>query len=197
MNKKCRIITQEEFEKIVEVIRYGYEFEGRKTRPNPRLAVLCITQANTGLRLGDCLNLTLNSIKHEGGRYHLQIVEQKTKKPRNFIIEPSIFTFLQSYALENGIGVNTRLFPLSERAVNKQIKRVGEYLGITDLGSQSFRKFFAMSIYNSNGFNIELVREILQHSSILITQHYIGVSPQLVEQALLKHCYIPPIKVSE
>lgn len=191
MNKRCRVITKEEYEKIVNAIQYGYTFEGVRTRPNPRLAVLCICQANMGLRIGDCLKLTLNSIKNEGGRYHLQIVEEKTKKPRTFIVDPSIYTFLQTYALEMGIKPNQKLFPISQRAVSKQYNRVGRYMGFEDFGSHSLRKYFSMDLYNLSNYNIELVRTALQHSSVAITQKYISVSPKLVEDTLLKHSYIP------
>lgn len=194
MNKRCRVITREEYEKIINAIQYGYTFEGVKTRPNPRLAVLCIAQANMGLRIGDCLKLTLNSIKHEGDRFHLQIVETKTGKPRNFIVDPNIYTFLQTYALEMGIKPSQKLFPLSQRAVSKQLNRVGRYMGFDDFGSHSLRKYFSMDLYNLSGFNIEVVRTALQHSSVAVTQHYLGVSPQLVEETLLKHSYIPKVK---
>lgn len=194
MNVRTRILTKEEFEKIVEVISYGFEVEGRKVKPNPRMAALCIVQANTGLRIGDLLRLRLRDIVREGGRYHLQIIESKTHKERNFTIAPEVYTYIQSYALEQGIGVEGRLFDLSSRAVNKHLVLVGRYLNLERLGSHSFRKYYAMSIYNANGYNIELVRELLQHSNVSITQHYIGVSPQLVERALLAHVCIPDIK---
>ena len=196
MNKRCRVITKEEFEKIVNALQYGYTFEGVRTRPNPRLTALCICQANMGLRLGDCLALTLNSIKYEGGRYHLQIIEEKTKKPRNFIVEPSMYTFLQTYALENSIKPNQKLFPISKRAVSKQYNRVGRYMGFDDFGSHSLRKYFSFDLYSISNYNLEVVRTALQHSSLTTTQRYISVNPKEVEDALLKHSYIPQLNKS-
>lgn len=194
MNIKTRILSKEEYEKVVECIEYGFELDGKKVKPNHRIAVLCVVQANTGLRIGDLLKLRLKDIVREDGRYHFQIVEEKSKKERNFTIAPEVYTYIQSYALENGIGVDRRLFEIGSRAVNKHLQMVSKYLGIDRLGSHSMRKYFANSIYSSNGYNAELVRYLLNHSNVAITQHYLGVSPQLVEKALLDHVCIPELR---
>ena len=62
-----------------------------------------------------------------------------------------------------------------------------DYLGMEGVGTHSFRKYFATSIYLENGYNIELVRTLLQHSSSAITQKYIGIGQRDVEEALKKH----------
>lgn len=197
MNKKTRALSKEEYEKIIETIQYGFIYNGIKIQPNPRIATAFVVQANTGLRIGDLLNLRLKDIVKESGRYHFNIREEKTKKPRTFTIAPEVYTYLQSYALENGIKPTAKLFDISSRGISKHLKTTAEYLGYEGIGTHSFRKFFAMSIYNNNGYNVELVRELLQHSSVSITQHYLGVSPQLVEKALLNHVYIPDLKMQK
>lgn len=191
MNKKTRALSKEEFESVVSTIKYGFTYKGIKVQPNPKIATAFVVQANSGLRIGDLLQLRLKDIVKENGRYHFNIVEQKTKKPRTFTIAPEIYSFMQEYALEHGIRPDKRLFNISSRGVSKHLRMVVGYLGLENVGTHSFRKFFAMSIYNDNGFNVELVRELLQHSSVAITQHYLGVSPQIVEKALLGHIYIP------
>ena len=42
-------------------------------------------------------------------------------------------------------------------------------------------------IYKDNGYDIALVQQLLQHSSIAITQRYIGISSQMQEKALQNH----------
>ncbi|OYP46279.1 hypothetical protein CG709_03745 [Lachnotalea glycerini] len=54
------------------------------------------------------------------------------------------------------------------------MKVVCEYLGLSGIGSHSFRKAFATNVYVNNHYNIELVRTLLHHSSVLVTQRYIG-----------------------
>lgn len=56
---------------------------------------------------------------------------------------------------------------------------------LRNYGSHSYRKYFASRIYLENKMNIELVR-ILHHSSVAVTQRYIGLSQKTVEDALAK-----------
>lgn len=197
MNKKCKALSKEEYEKLIEAIQYGFTYQNIKVQPNLKIATAFVVQANTGLRIGDLLQLRLKDIVKENGRYHFNIVEQKTGKHRNFTIAPEIYTYLQSYALEHGIRPDRKLFEISSRGISKHLRMAATFLKLEDIGTHSFRKFFAMSIYNDNGYNVELVRELLQHSSVAVTQHYLGVSPQLVEKALMNHVYIPELKMQE
>lgn len=194
MNKKTRALSKSEFEKLIETITYGFTYKGIKVKPNPQIATAFVVQANTGLRIGDLLNLKLKDVVRESGRYHFNITEQKTGKHRGFTLAPEVYTYLQSYALEHSISPSRRLFTISSRGISKHLKMTADFLGYEGIGTHSFRKFFAVSIYNDNGYNVELVRELLQHSNVAITQHYLGVSPQLVEKALINHVYIPDIK---
>ena len=40
-----------------------------------------------------------------------------------------------------------------------------------------------------NDYNIALVQKLLQHSTAAVTQNYIGIQPQQIENALKKHNY--------
>ena len=80
-----------------------------------------------------------------------------------------------------------RLFDLSERQIQKHLKAACDYLGIDGVSTHSFRKYFATQIYINNDYNIELVRQLLQHSSAAVTQKYIGIQQKQVEDALQNH----------
>lgn len=191
-NKRTRAINREEFEKIIETIRTGFILpNGECVRPNVRIAAALILEANLGLRIGDIVRLRLADILFESGRYHLNIIEQKTEKLRTFTVPADIYIFLQRYAIQNGLKDTQRLFPITVRAVQMHLQKVCQYLNLTRVGTHSFRKFFAVSIYTENDFNVELVRTLLQHSSVAVTQHYLSVEPKLVEQALQKHIVLP------
>ena len=191
-NKKTRAVNKEEFEKIISTIRTGFTLpNGDKVRPNDRIATALTLQANLGLRIGDIVRLKLADIVLENGRYHLNMVEQKTGKARNFTVPTEVYIYLQNYALKNGLKPTQKLFPLTVRAVQLHLQKVCRYLGITGVSTHSFRKFFAVSIYIENDYNVELVRELLQHSSVAVTQHYLSVEPKIVEQALQKHIVLP------
>lgn len=191
-NKKTRAITREEFEKIISTIRIGFTLpNGDRVRPNERVSVALTLQANLGLRIGDIVHLRLADIIFEGGRYHLDIVEQKTGKARNFTVPTEVYIYLQNYTIQQGLRPTQKLFPLTVRAVQLHLQKVCRYLGITGVSTHSFRKFFAVSIYMENDYNVELVRQLLQHSSVAVTQHYLSVEPKIVEQALQKHIVLP------
>lgn len=191
-NKKTRAITREEFEKIISTIRIGFTLpNGDRVRPNERVATALTLQANLGLRIGDIVHLRLADIILEGGRYHLDIVEQKTGKARNFTVPTEVYIYLQNYTIQQGLRPTQKLFPLTVRAVQLHLQKVCRYLGITGVSTHSFRKFFAVSIYIENDYNVELVRQLLQHSSVAVTQHYLSVEPKIVEQALQKHIVLP------
>lgn len=191
-NKKTRAVNKEEFEKIISTIRTGFTLpNGDKVRPNDRIATALTLQANLGLRIGDIVRLKLADIVLENGRYHLNMVEQKTGKARNFTVPTEVYIYLQNYTIQQGLRPTQKLFPLTVRAVQLHLQKVCRYLGITGVSTHSFRKFFAVSIYIENDYNVELVRQLLQHSSVAVTQHYLSVEPKIVEQALQKHIVLP------
>lgn len=67
---------------------------------------------------------------------------------------------------------------------------VCDYLGFEGIGTHSFRKWYATEIYKNNGYDITLVQRLLQHSSAAITQRYIGIEPQRIEEAIEGHAQL-------
>ena len=198
MNKKCRPLEKEEYEKIIETITFGFEDEKGKCYGRKQTAAVLVVQANTGLRIGDLLSLRLCDIVKDGNRYHFNnFREQKTKKIRTFTISPEIYTYMQTYALENGIKPDSKLFNISSRGISKHLKRVCDYLGYERVGTHSFRKMYATEIYHISGNDIALISSLLSHSSIAITQKYIGVTSENIEKALKTYVRIPNLNQPE
>ena len=79
--------------------------------------------------------------------------------------------------MENELGNDDYLFEYTERNIQKKLKQIADYLGddYKDISTHSFRKCAAMRIYRNSGNNIELTRKYLNHSSISVTQKYLGV----------------------
>lgn len=206
MNKKTLVLVEEDYKKIIQAMREGFIYKvdakinktGKKNKidkkdddkiskaflPNNRVATILNLEANLGLRIGDIVKLRLNSFVRDGNRYRLDIVEEKTGKKREFTVPMEIYSYIQDYAYSNNIKPTAKLFEISGRAVQKQLKIVCDYLEIVGVGTHSFRKFFATNLYIDNNYNIELVRKILQHSSSRITQNYIGIQQRDIEEAL-------------
>ena len=188
INKKTVALTEEQYKSIIETIRSGFVCsDGHIVKPNIRILTALSLEANLGLRISDILHLRLSDIIRDGNRYRLDIVEQKTKKKREFTVPMEIYIFIQNYALENNISPTAKLFDISERTVQLHLQLVCNYLGLENISTHSFRKYFASSIYVNNNYNIELVRVLLQHSSVVTTQRYIGLQRREIETALQNH----------
>lgn len=183
MNKKTVALTTEQYKEIIGTMKHG--FTG--CRPNERVATALILEANLGLRISDIVNLKLSNIVHDGERYRLAIKEQKTNKERVFTVPLTLYQFIRCYCVDNGIAPDEPIFPITERAVQKQLKIVCDFLEIYGVSTHSFRKYYATEIYKNNGYNIALVQQLLQHSSTAVTQRYIGIQQKQVEEAIEKH----------
>ena len=186
MNKKTKALTEAQYKEIIQTMKQGF----CGCRPNDRTATALVVEANLGLRISDILKLRLCDIVRDGDRYRLEIVEQKTGKRRIFTVPMVIQQYIENYCYKNGIGRNDIIFPITERAVQKQLKLVCDWLGYEGISTHSFRKCYATEIYKNNGFDIVLVQQLLQHSSTAVTQRYIGIQPEKVENAILNHAQL-------
>lgn len=188
MNKRCVALTEEQYKRSIGLLRSGFVLEDKVVKPNDRIAAVAVVQASLGLRLGDVLQLKLASFVKDGGRWRLAIKEQKTGKVREFTVPVEVYSFIQSYSMSRGIQRDARLFDISGRQVERHLNKVFTKMGLPlkQAGSHSFRKMFATRVYQDNGYNIELVRLLLQHSSVQVTQRYLCISPKDVEDAIAK-----------
>ena len=156
-------------------------------KPNIRIATILILEATLGLRLGDVLNLKMDSFLRDGQRWRLDVVEKKTGKAREFTVPDEVYNFIQNYAYEKGISKKAKLFDISARQVERFLEGVCTVLGYQRISTHSFRKFFATEIYINNGYNLILVQQLLQHSSVEVTRRYIGLGTREIENALQNH----------
>ena len=193
MNKKTKALTTEQYKEIIQTMREG--FTG--FHPNERVATALVLEGNLGIRVSDILSLRPCDIVRDGDRYRLEIVEQKTGKHREFTVPLVVKQYIENYCLRNGIGSRDRIFPVTERAISKQLAIVCDYLGYEGIGTHSFRKWYATEIYKANGCDIALVQRLLQHSSAETTQRYIGIEPQRIEKAIEGHATLLQSKSSE
>ena len=183
MNKKTKTLTTEQYKEIIQTMRDGF----CGCRPNERIATALVLEGNLGLRISDIVKLRLCDIVRDGDRYRLEITEQKTGKGRVFTVPLVIQQYMENYCLRHGIGRGELMFPLTERAIQKQLAIVCDYLGYEGISTHSFRKWYATEIYKANGYDIALVQRLLQHSSAAVTQRYIGIEPQRIEKAIEGH----------
>lgn len=186
MNKRTKALTTEQYKEIIQTMKDGF----CGCRPNERIATALVLEGNLGIRISDIVKLRLCDIVRDGDRYRLEITEQKTGKKRIFTVPLVIQQYIENYCLRNSIKPTDRIFPIGERAVQKQLAIVCDYLGYEGISTHSFRKWYATEIYKNNGYDIALVQRLLQHSSSSVTQRYIGIEPELIERAIEGHALL-------
>lgn len=189
-NKTTRPITMNEYETILNLITNGFDYEVDGTvktfKRNSQLKLALILESNIGLRISDIKELSNNNFKN--GK--LEITEKKTGKLQYRNVNSTIYNYVKEYVIENNLKPNDKLIKVSDRAIQKQLKIVCDYLGLNNVSTHSFRKLYATKQYEKSNNNIELVKELLNHSNISITQKYIRVSQQAIDKASEEFCLI-------
>ncbi|MCL2083296.1 MAG: tyrosine-type recombinase/integrase [Oscillospiraceae bacterium] len=174
------VLELSEYKQIIELFLTGFiTKDGNTFRPNKQIALALQLQASLGLRIGDVLELRVSNFKN--GK--LEIKEDKTDKLQYRDINPKVSESIKDYAIEHKLSPDAKLFSVGVRAVQKQLKIITDYLGLDNIATHSFRKMYATKIYEGNGNNLELVKELLNHTSIATTQRYIRVSQQAINKA--------------
>ena len=141
MNFETRTLTKEEYIEIIQTLRTGY----LNHRPNPKVAMALVMEANIGIRISDITHFSLDKVIKEGNKYRLNLIEQKTGKQRKFTIPIELLQYIQQFCIDNNIKSNERIINISERAVQKQLNFVCDYLGLKNVSTHSFRKFFPIT----------------------------------------------------
>lgn len=181
--KKTRAVTEEEAVTIINIFKNGIKYTDKETgksvtiRPNARIATILQIQMTLGFRIQDVLRLKLSTF--DGNR--IAFKEMKTRKVQYRNINPAFVKKLARYCNQNNIGKDEFIFNIQVRTVQLALEKVSKYLNLKHVGTHSFRKFFAMKVYKENGNDIELVRSFLNHSSITVTQNYLNLEQEKMD----------------
>lgn len=187
-NKKdrraARPLELDEYIKIINLCKTGFNYSDETGanhifRPNIQLGMTFILQANLGLRISDVLKLKPATFKHD----KLEIIEKKTGKLQYRTINKNLKDIIYEYAMDNNINSNDYIIKVKVRAIQKQLDIIVKYLGLNNISSHSFRKLFGVTVYNQTNGNIELLKELFNHSNISTTQRYIKVSQKAINEA--------------
>ena len=181
--RAARPLEYDEYMTIITLCQKGFTYKdeyGVKHifRPNKQLAMTFMLQANLGLRISDVLKLKPSTFKND----KLEVIEKKTGKLQYRTINRNLKELIYEYALENNIKSNDYLIQVKVRAIQKQLSIIANYLNLTNISSHSFRKLFGVTVYNKTNGNIELLKELFNHSNIATTQRYIKVSQKQIDE---------------
>lgn len=166
-----------------------------KGESNYRDLLLFVLGINTGLRISDILALKWSSFINGGGRLlkagdQLNVVEIKTKKIKNFMINKSVAEALKFYYDSLGsVKPDDPVFssrktddgslqPITRIAAWQMLNRYANMVGLNDgIGTHTLRKTFGYHLYKK-GVALEYIQKMLNHSSPAITLRYIGITQE-------------------
>lgn len=168
---------------IIKTLRSGYTHDGVKHRSNYQVATIMLLQANLGCRIGDIVNLALESIIFDGEAWRLDMEEQKTGKKRRFVVPTPVKAIIDDWCRMKCIK-SGRLFTITEQAVWKQLRSVTAFLEMKNVSAHSFRKAAAMRVYNDSGKDIALTSQYLNHSNTATTLIYLKRSNKQMDELL-------------
>jgi integrase len=150
--------------------------------------MLLMLGLNTGLRIGDILQLKVKDIKY---KKHINIIEQKTNKTKHFLINDELKKHLKPYIVDK--KDNEYLFmsrqgenkPITRQRAYQIIREIGDTFGLEDIGCHSLRKTFGYWHYKEFK-DVVLLQKIFNHSTPEYTLTYIGVEQQQIDNTVKK-----------
>lgn len=176
-----RPLTDEEFSKIINLLNNGFSYnkdgKQKRVRPNRKVALALVIEATTGLRISDIVKL---KVKHFQTT-KLELHEEKTNKLQYREINANLMALVNRYAVENKLDMDDCIIDCNKRNINKYLEIVTNYLGLENIGTHSFRKYYAVYVYNETK-DIRILQNLLNHSSIATTQRYLGVDYKKIDK---------------
>lgn len=183
-----RPLDRNEYEEIIKLCNSGFKYIDKNTgkertfRKNTSLAFAFVLQATLGFRASDIVNLKVRDFS----RNKFSVQEIKTGKWQNREINDHMYQKILEYSIENNLDKDDYIYPNKIRNMQQQLKIITDYLGYKNIGTHSFRKLFAHTIYEESNHDIELVRHVLNHGDIRTTMRYLGVSQKRVKEVIDK-----------
>lgn len=148
---------------------------------------------NSGLRISDLLNLTVNDVIEKGKiKDRIRLREKKTNKFKDFPLSDNAKSAIREYLKARNYKPNEPLFLsrknkgfLLRQQAYKIINDVAKSIGIKDkIGTHTLRKTFGYHAYN-NGYDITLIQKLFNHSTPAITLRYIGITQEELDDVYL------------
>ncbi|MGX7201597.1 recombinase [Enterococcus plantarum] len=194
--------------KIVEPFRDKKQIDAMKAilssgKMGQRNVLLFSIGINTAYRISDLRRLKLSDVLTISrdrviAKDRLEMKEQKTGKHNSIIISNKLRKLIMEYCTEVfSYEIANRefdhyLFP-SQKGTDEPMKRqtlweilsnAAKSIGVSNIGSHSMRKTFGYFLYK-NGTSIEIIQDLLNHSSQRETLRYIGITQEDKDTAVI------------
>ena len=155
-NPNKRYLTKEEEKKLLEV-------------SNPTLRAMIILALNTGMRVGEILNLKWEHVFMK--QKYLVALNPKNGKPRKLLINKKLETVLKSIPVLSEYVFTNPKTKTKYQNIKKTFSRAVEKAKIPHITFHELRHTVASRL-NEQGVDILTIKEILDHSNITTTQLY-------------------------
>ncbi len=151
---------------------------------DPKYGLLFRFGLNTGLRISDILPIKVSDIFNNNWCFmeYLILREKKTGKEKKIKLNSILRDSIRIYVKNQCLSFDSYLF-YSQKGTH--IGRVQAYrvlsesagiIGIENFGTHSMRKTWGYWTYKISRYNIGLIMDTFNHSSMGITLRYIGVN---------------------
>ena len=170
-------LTKKEVETIVDCIH------------SPLIALMANFLFNTGLRISECLNLTLDDVNFEKRSIHVR--QGKGRKDRMVPINNKLYDLLLDYR-ENWRDANGSDFffatrktgSISYNYVNATIRNAAKKAGIKKpVSCHTLRHSFASALVDKN-VNLVQIQKLLGHESLAVTSIYTHTNMEALAEAV-------------
>lgn len=155
---------------------------------NERDWLLAKFQLNTGLRISDVVNVSVDDLMTSNMNFkdYFVLQEHKTDKEKKIKLNDSLKKALKAYIKENKLEQDNYLFksrkgsnePISVTQAYRILKDAANSVGIENFGTHSLRKTWGYWTYKMSRYNIGLIMDTFNHSSEKITLRYIGITQE-------------------
>ena len=179
------------FMKTVQPIRDAQVISQVKKRLQDRGSkyyIMFVIGLNTGLRVGDILNLRAADIS---GKSHVTLTEKKTGKYKRFLINDQLKKEIERYIESAGLTGDDYIVA-SRKGKNQPITRIQAYrvlngvaeeLNLPEIGTHTMRKTFGYWHYKQYK-DVAILQDIFNHSAPSITLRYIGINDDAKDNTL-------------
>lgn len=155
-NPNKRFLTKDEEEKLLKVA-------------NPTMKVMIILALNTGMRVGEILNLKWEHIFFKLN--YLVALNPKNGKPRKILLNKTLKAELENLPKISEYVFSNPITKTKYKNIKKTFSRTVERAGIPHITFHELRHTTASRL-NEKGVDILTIKEILDHADLKTTQQY-------------------------
>lgn len=175
-NQRKRVVSEEEEQRLIAAMTGHLE----------RLRPLMVLALNTGMRRKEMLKLWWSDIDFDRDQINIRAENSKSKKPRTLPMNSITKELLEKlrenapdkYLVFSGKGYSTS-------SVTNNFSKLCRKLGLSDVTIHTLRHTFSTRLKDEN-VNPFLIRDLLGHSTVLITEGYTHETPGTLKEAIKK-----------